>query len=206
MSSINTTIRTFVALELPGEVKAALSETSHKLSAELGPSARAVRWARPEAIHLTLQFLGEVPARMQHLIKEAIVRGCMGQGPIDLALGGLGVFPNLKRPRVVWVGLKGDDANIQALRSLQSAVSHELSEIGFKPDKVFSPHLTLGRVREQATHEEIEGIGIVVARATDQPIVTCAFRLNEVNLMRSDLRPSGSVYTKLATVLLSEGI
>jgi len=204
MTSINTTIRTFVALELPGEVKAALSETSHKFSAELGPSARAIRWTRPESIHLTLQFLGEVPVRMQHLIKEGIARGCADQGTIDLSIGGLGVFPDLKRPRVVWVGLNGDDANIQALRSLQSSVSHELSKIGFKPDKAFNPHLTLGRVREQATDEEVVGISIVVARSTDQPIVTCAFRLNEVILMKSDLRPSGSVYTKLVTVLLSQ--
>ena len=152
-----------------------------------------------------MQFLGEVPVRMQHLIKEAVARGCQNLGPIDLSLGGLGVFPNMKRPRVVWVGLNGDNVNTQALLSLQSAVSHELSKIGFKPDKAFNPHLTLGRVREQATDEDMKDIGVTVARYTDNPIVTCDFRLDEVDLMRSDLRPSGSVYTKLATVLLSEG-
>src|SRR5688572_24369859 len=146
MTSVNTTIRTFVALELPGEVKAALSEAGHKLGAELGPSARAVRWTRPESIHLTLQFLGDVPVGMKQLIKEAIARGCADRGPIELSLGGLGVFPNLARPRVIWVGLDGENESIEALRSLQSAVSSELGKIGFKPDKEFSPHLTLGRV------------------------------------------------------------
>src|SRR5687767_14865589 len=111
MSSINAKIRTFVALELPGEVKAALSETSHKLGAELGLSARAVRWTHPESIHLTLQFLGDVPVGMKHLIKEAIVRGCKSHEPIELSLGGLGVFPNLHHPRVLWVGLSGEDTN-----------------------------------------------------------------------------------------------
>jgi len=202
MSSINATIRAFVALDLPGEVKAALSDTSHRLSAQLGSYARAVRWTKPEAIHLTLQFLGDVPVGMQQLLKEAIARGCKGQRAAEVSLDGLGVFPNPKRPRVLWVGIEGDEASMNALNSLQAALSNELSALGFKPDKGFRPHLTLGRVREQATDAEIEGIGRCVAMSTDHPLVKCRFTLDEVNLMKSELRPTGSLYTPLAVVPL----
>ena len=202
MSSINATIRAFVALDLPGEVKAALSETSHRLAAQLGVHSHAVRWTKPEAIHLTLQFLGDVPIGMQQLLKEAIARGCDGQRAAEVSLDGLGVFPNPKRPRVLWVGIEGDEASMRALNSLQAAISNELSTLGFKPDKGFRPHLTLGRGREPATDAEIEYIGRCIARATDHPLVKCTFMLDEVNLVKSELRPTGSLYTPLAVVPL----
>ncbi len=202
MSSVTTTIRLFVAGELPGEVKAALNDISHQLAGQLGTTARAVRWVRPEAIHLTLQFLGDVPVGMQPLLKEAVARGCIGHDPIDLSLGGLGVFPNLKRPRVLWLGLSGEDADMPALSALQAAISRELSEIGFEPDKEFRPHLTLGRVREGASRDEIGAITRVLTSTDGHPTSAIAFTLHDVSLIKSELRPSGSVYTRVITIPL----
>ncbi len=190
------TLRLFIALELPAAVLEALTAVQDQLRAD-GPR-RAVRWTRPEGIHLTLQFLGETPAARQDTIRGALQQASQGHGPLALRAEGLGCFPNPSKPRVVWVGLTGDRP---ALEALQQAVEGALAPLGFPPEKRrFSPHLTLGRVRREAQPAEVKALGRLVQ--TNDLGLVAAWTAGTVSLMRSELRPAGAHYTCLAAVPL----
>jgi 2'-5' RNA ligase len=188
-------IRTFIAIELEEPIRAGLARVQEQLTRE--PAARIVRWTRPGGIHLTLKFLGDVPARRIEEIGQALERACVGFAPFPLTVGGLGCFPDTSRPRVVWVGVQEES---ESLARLQEAVEREVAPLGFPTEKRgFSPHLTLGRVKGASPGEarrlgelihgtEIGSLGQMSARA--------------VSLMRSDLHPSGAVYTSLRSVAL----
>ncbi len=203
MTSIDATIRSFVAIELPDEVKSVLVNVQDAMRESMGASASAVRWVRPESTHLTLQFLGDVPVRVLPAVQDAIGRGCAGTSPFSLHMGGLGVFPNQRRPRVVWVGLRSDQKDMEALHALQTSIADALKPLGFKPDKDFHPHLTLGRVREGARQDDYAAIVRAVSN-TPVPRLASPFRVDAVSLMRSELRPAGSIYTQTALFELAQ--
>lgn len=195
------TIRAFIAIELAAETKRLLGEAQEELRGSLGRAAGAVAWTRPEAMHLTLQFLGETPVSVLGGIGEGIRRACEQATPFSLRVGGLGAFPNARRPRVVWVGVEGDEGAMRALHALQGAVTSEMGPLGFKPDKSFNPHLTLGRVRERAGRDEVAAIGQALERRDAQPPPD-SFGVRGVSLIRSELLPGDSRYTQLAHVEL----
>ena len=132
-------IRAFIAIKLPDDIKEHLAFVITRLKPGL---ENAVKWVNPEAIHLTLKFLGNVPSHKIADITEAISGVAGKTGAFDLELNGCGVFPNLKWPRVAWVGLGG---NIDAIKLLQQEIDLALRPFGFTPEvREFSPHLTLG--------------------------------------------------------------
>jgi 2'-5' RNA ligase len=186
----------FVAIELPALVLSRLSDVQHALQRE--PALAALRWTRPEGIHLTLKFLGETHAARQKDIEGAIARSIEGIEPFELRLGGLGKFGSRSAPRVVWIDVAGDT---EPLRRLQSRVERELAQLRYPPEnRAFSPHLTLARVPQDRAREVAASLDGAI-RHTTAP--TEAFSVKEVALMRSDLRPSGAVYTNLFGAPLS---
>jgi 2'-5' RNA ligase len=195
-------IRAFIAIELPPPVRALLATVQEELRESLGGAERAVKWVRPDGTHLTLQFLGDVQANQIPAIRQGIERACEQAGPIGLNLERLGVFPNLRRPRVIWVGLTGSREHQQRLDRLQHAITSNMQPLGFKPDKSFKPHLTLGRVRDTATSAELAAIAEVLEYPEEQPLFETTFQVRAVSLMRSDLQPGGAVYTELAHIEL----
>jgi 2'-5' RNA ligase len=199
VSDVLPTVRAFVAIELPSNVQAVLASTQHKLAAQLGGAANAVRWTRPEGTHLTLQFLGDVPVAFTGQLENALRRASEGRHAFGLSVQGMGAFPNTRRPRVVWVGVSG---NLNALQSLAAVVSEQLSGLGYVPDKPFSPHLTLGRVRETANPNEKFAVGAALERLSVSVPTATPFKVGGISLMRSDLRQGGAVYTPLAHVEL----
>jgi 2'-5' RNA ligase len=199
------TFRAFIAIELPKDALDVLSAAQDTLRARLGRAAGAVRWVRAEGIHLTLQFLGSVPEASVEQIQQAMRAGSERVGPLTLSLSGIGAFPNPRRPRVIWVGIGGDERSLAALHALQAGVARELSVLGYMPDKQFHPHLTLGRVREDAKPDEVAAIADAVAKGAGAP-PPHSFHVNSVSLMQSDLRPGGAVYTRRAALKLSGGI
>jgi RNA 2',3'-cyclic 3'-phosphodiesterase len=194
-----STVRAFIAIELPPNVQAVLASTQHRLAEELGRASNALRWAKPEGTHLTLQFLGDVPVAFTEHLEQVLRRVCEGRRAFDLSVQGLGAFPNTKRPRVVWVGVGGD---LGALESLASAVNQQMSAQGYTPDKPFSPHLTLGRLRDNAQPNEKFAVGAALEHLSMSIPAAVSFRVNGISLMKSDLRPGGAVYTPLAHLAL----
>jgi RNA 2',3'-cyclic 3'-phosphodiesterase len=195
------TIRTFVAVELPAEIRKRLADTQAQLRGSMGGAEKAVRWSRVEGVHLTLQFLGDVPPGSIDAILGGVRAGCIGATPIDLILGSVGAFPTVEKPRVLWLGLNGDAAQLQ---TLQAGISQQLGALGYQPDKPFKPHITLGRVREHVSREELADISrslqVVAGKSTPHP----SFTVHEVSLMKSDLQPAGAVYTALGVVELGK--
>lgn len=185
-------IRSFVAIELPDEVKTALFDLQGNLKTRVPP--KAVRWVRPESIHLTLQFLGDVAPSRVEAITDALRETCANQLPFTFQLSDLGVFPNFHRPRIVWVGIIEPSGTLIAL---QKKTSLALEPLGFEPEKrPFAPHLTMGRADRRASRPELIQLGELINHSSVGTIAQVS--VNHVTLMKSDLRPSGAVYTPLA--------
>ncbi len=190
-------IRSFIAIELPEEIRQALAELQASLQIEKQPS---VKWVDPHSIHLTLKFLGSIPAARTSDITSAIEAAARGIAPFTLEVKGVGVFPNFKRVRVVWVGVEGD---ISQLRLLQQRIESGLGPLGFaRESRPFTPHLTLARVREKAPPGEQQDFGQVIASASFE--TAHHFTVSQVNLMRSQLTTEGAIYGQIATISLKK--
>ncbi len=186
--------RLFLAINLPAEVKKHLAHIQEEL-ARLGAD---VRWVRPEGIHLTLKFLGEVPDskidQITSVAEEAIRES--GLKALHLGLKGLGAFPPTGSPRVVWVGLTGD---LRELALLQKKLEEKLALLGFKEEKrPFVPHITLGRVKSsrgrKALTEEI------FRRREEEIVPAKKLLVSEIILYKSTLHPRGAIYTPLRRI------
>lgn len=183
-------IRAFVAINLPVEVRANLAELQRELkSAMLGDG---VRWTKPEQIHLTLKFLGDIAADSLEDLKSAIQRACKGITPFSLHAESLGVFPDSQKPRVIWTDVNGD-ADI--LRRLQEQIERETGKWRETEQRTFQPHLTLARVRilkpdEAAVLRE----KIRVHTATQLG----SWNVTKIDLMQSKLTGAGAEHSRLA--------
>ena len=182
-------LRLFVAIELPGEVREALGRLQHELQRR---GLEKLRWVRPEGIHLTLKFLGETPVEKVPAIEEALAGAVEGFQAHELSLEELGTFGG-SRPRVLWLDLTGD---LDAVRELQDRIEKALNALGFEREaRRWSPHVTLARVRPE-TAREVAGAIVPALSAVAPPRAVVPVR--EVSLMRSRLRPSGAVYERVA--------
>lgn len=189
--------RTFIALPLSAEVTEQLDRVQRALRRTC--PEQAVTWVKPPSIHLTLFFLGEILPEMTTPVQEALRVIARNTAPFDFSVQGAGAFPNLNRPRVIWVGL-ADPAGRLAV--LHRAVNEALATVGFKPEtRPFSPHLTLGRVKPHAPREDAQAIGQAVGKLTVGVLgQVCAA---EIIFFRSHLKPTGAEYTPLQTFPLS---
>ncbi len=178
-------IRCFVAVEMPESIQDLLTEIQEAFR----PKIERASWTRPRNIHLTLKFLGEVENNSVNQIDVSLHRTAGQQKPFSIEIGGVGAFPNLVQPRVLWVGIKR--GTIQ-LSTLASTIDDELVKLGFPNENRFHPHLTLARLKNQVNlstysklfkkFETIEGALLTV---------------DKITLVKSELRPSGAVYTPI---------
>lgn len=194
---MDNTQRIFIAIELSDPVKRWLAAARAAL--EPAVPAGTVRWVDGKGIHLTLKFLGEIPARQADEVRVAIDRAAAGAKSFSITVEGLGCFPNLNRPRVVWAGVRAQ----AELGELQSRLETELEGMGFaREERAFSPHLTLGRVRDGIPDGRRGDIGAAVAAAkTGEPV---SMEVGEISLFRSVLRPGGAEYTVLYSAPLNK--
>ena len=189
-------IRTFIAIELDETISAALADLQRRLKAKVPQGS--VRWVKPEGIHLTLKFLGDVPANRIEEVERALTQACTRFSAFSVSVGGLGCFPNPRRPRVVWVGVQEESGT---LTRLQKAIEDEMEKLGFAPEgRRFHAHLTLGRTQRRASSGDVRRLGQLVSETEIGRLGQMEARV--VSLMKSDLRPTGAVYTQLAAVKL----
>ncbi len=189
-------IRTFIAIELDDEIRSALADLQEQLKADVPRDT--VRWVKPEGIHLTLKFLGNVPASKIEEVQQALTRICAEFPPFSFSIGGLGCFPNPRRPRVVWVGVQEEEG---ILKRLQKVIEDGMAELGFpREGREFHAHLTLGRTQRRASSSDVRRLGQLVAQTEVGELGQMQVR--GVSLMKSDLKPTGAVYTRLAEARL----
>jgi len=200
-------IRAFLAVELSEDVRARITRIQQDLKSQFSremPRAVRISWVHPASIHLTIKFLGDMDEQIIEPLREALAVVFKDQCAISIPLERLGGFPSFQSPRVLWVGAaerweQGEDA--RHLIGLHQAVEGCCESLGFAPDsRPLSPHLTLARIK--AGGREF-GQVFAASAVLDRPLSLGALAVDSVALMKSDLRPTGSVYTKLWQVVLT---
>jgi 2'-5' RNA ligase len=187
-------IRSFMAVELPPSVISKLEELQDRLRA----SRADVRWVRVQGIHLTLKFFGNIEEDRIASIATAMDEATIGKTPFTISAKGLGAFPSARNPRVIWVGLQGWE---ESLLPLQREMEAKLETMGFPPEgRPYRPHLTLGRVKSLKGKENLVDL---IERERDATLGLLS--VDRIVLFKSDLRPTGPIYTPLTVRELTGG-
>ncbi len=180
-------LRSFLAAELPRPILSQIGEIQQRLRR----SRADVHWVKVEQIHLTVKFLGNIEeeraAGISSIMEEVATKRCA----FTLSVKGLGAFPSIRNPRVIWLGLHGWE---ETLAPLQKEIEEKLAVMGFEPEgRPYQPHLTLGRVKSLKEKAEL-----VDCMERDKDVDLGSFLVDRIILFKSDLRPTGPIYTPLA--------
>jgi len=192
-------VRSFVAIDLPDALRRAMEERIEALSS--ARPSRIIRWVRPEGIHLTLKFLGDVETGEMENVRNVVSEVVPRFSAFTFSASGLGCFPSFQHPRVIWVGIREQSGTLAAL---QVALEDGFAGQGFrKENRTFHPHLTLGRIRRGVRQDDQRSVGKVLKGM--QRFSLGEVHVKEVCLVSSELNPSGAVYTNLLSVALESG-
>ena len=190
-------VRSFIAVELPDELKQELGRLEAKLKSGEPPR---VKWVDPYGIHLTLKFFGNVAVDRLGDITGAMEVAAQGISSFHLEVKELGVFPNLRRVQVAWVGIGGE---VDKLGQLQQRLESNLAPLGFAPEsRPFTPHLTLARLRDQASLTERQRFGQLIVSTKFEAAHT--IEVDAISLMRSQLTREGAIYSRISLVRLEK--
>lgn len=199
-------IRAFLAVELSHELRAELATVQQELKRRIEPELKRgtrISWAQPASIHLTLKFLGDMDEQVIDPLRVAVEQAIGSQGAVMVPLERLGAFPRPENPRVLWVGPSEQwERGVEAKRiaEIHGAIEQACEGLGFlRETRPFSPHLTLARIK---MGERQVGIALAKSGLLDLPLSLGQLAVDRVVLMQSDLKPTGSVYTKLWDLLL----
>lgn len=181
-------IRSFLAIEIPETLYPPMEELQEKLK-----ETRAdVKWVSPHNMHLTLKFFGAISSEKVAQASQIIEPIVAHYQPFSISISGLGCFPSRHRPRVIWLGINTGNREITLL---QKEIEEKLSAAGFPAEeRTFTPHLTMGRVRSGRNLSDLQPL--LVANQNWQ---VGAFAVREIVLFKSDLKPTGAIYTRLRT-------
>ncbi|GAB4541999.1 MAG: RNA 2',3'-cyclic phosphodiesterase [Thermodesulfovibrionia bacterium] len=183
-------MRCFIAIDIDEGIKRSVSELQNELK---GCNAD-LRWVKPENIHLTLKFLGDVEEKRIDKIKGKLIDACARYNAFTIEIKGMGLFPDKKRPRVLWVDVRDNNSLLGIQRDIEDA----MASIGFeKEDRGFSPHLTIARFRSL---KGIEALYDKIQLHKDDSLGL--MDVKTVSLMESKLKPSGPEYRRVAEVCL----
>ena len=189
-------LRAFIAVEIPLEIREAIGRAAAPLQKGIGS---VVRWVPTETLHLTLKFLGDVSPANVDMLSQMLRAEADLFTSFDLDLSGIGSFPNLKRPRVIFIGIQAPPM----LEALQRGIESASRRLGYESEeRGFSPHLTIGRVRQNVTATEQQSIRRALEETRIDSLGTA--RVDSVHLYKSDLKPTGSVYTRLYSAPLKK--
>ena len=192
MADSEKNIRAFLAIEPPENILRKISDLQEKLKREI--SGR-INWTRPHAQHLTLKFFGDISTEDVKNICSAVQNRVTSEPSLSLKIEKLGVFPDARRPRVIWCGMAGD---VEKLSVLQKQLDSDFAGIGFPgEDRPFQAHLTLGRIKDS---HGLTGINEALIKYSS--FAAGEFNCTELILFQSRLSPQGAIYTKLAEFAL----
>ena len=190
-------LRAFIAVEISQEVHKAIETETAPLRAALDKSL--VRWAPTSNMHLTLKFLGDTSPANVEMLSQILSVEAGQHTTFEIQFKGLGVFPNPKLPRVIWIGIQAPDE----LTTLQRGIEAAAAKLGYPPEKrPFSPHLTIGRVKQNVNSGDMQKIRTALEETKIGVLGTVP--VNAVHLFKSDLKPTGAVYTRLHSALLGK--
>ena len=185
-------LRCFIAVELPEELKKNIYVYMEKLKA----TTADVKWISPENLHLTLKFLGNTQEELLKDINKRLISLAKAHDRFSLQVSGAGVFPNIKYPRVVWLGVHDSEEIIK----LQHDIDESMEGLGFKRDeKQFTPHLTIGRVKSMRNKD-----ALIKELATLKEVDFGKIEVINITLMKSELKPGGAEHFKLSEILLGK--
>jgi len=195
---MTTQFRLFISINLTPELLAMLTDLQVQLKRQL--ASQPLRWARPEGIHLTLKFLGDTETGRIEEIVRALTRAVESHQPFELGIGGLGCFPNQRKPRVLWVGVQDPNDH---LRRLAANVADAMAELGWKREnRPYTSHLTLARVKKYANNQDKQALSELLS-SVEIANNLGVLPVQTIHLMRSQLQPDGAVYSSLITVPLN---
>jgi 2'-5' RNA ligase len=183
-------IRAFIAIDLSEEIQRRLDDVVHNYKTQL--ENIPIRWVAASNIHLTLKFLGDVSVANLNMLTDMIQIEISSHHQFDISVGGAGAFPNVRQPRIIWVGVEAPSE----LTAIQNGIEATTGRLGYvREERAFSAHLTLGRVSRNATSQDVKAISKAL-EATRVGFLgaTC---VEKVHLYRSDLQPTGAVYTQI---------
>jgi 2'-5' RNA ligase len=202
-------IRVFLAIELSQELRAELAVAQQELKRNIEPEMMhdtRISWIQPAKIHLTIKFLGDMDEQVIDPLRAALDEAIGSQAAVNVPLERLGTFPRPHSPRVLWVGPSENweqGAESKRIAEIHGAIEQACEGLGFlREAKPFSPHLTLARIKMGERHV---GVALAKVGVLDRPISMNSLVVESVALMKSELKPSGSVYTKLWDVALGNG-
>ena len=188
-------IRAFIAVDLPLPTRDEIAGVVRHLASRVDGG---VRWTRPESLHLTLRFLGNIDVESVPAVSDVVSRCGATARPFEVALGGIGGFERLRAMRVIWMSVAGD---LEPLRELNGSVEDELETLGFsRESRAFRPHITLGRVRDGAPVPQRRAVADALAAV--QIDAGPMLPVESISLIRTVLTPAGSEYTRLHTARL----
>jgi len=184
-------VRTFIAIELPDQTRSDIAGVQK----DLASAGLKLRWVKPQNIHLTLTFLGDVDRHLITAICDSMNTVTRQHPSFELQPRGLGCFPGLKNPRVFWVGLSGA---LVVLKALQTDVENALTPLGFNPEKrPFRGHVTIGRIKNRLNSRKLADV-----LRSHSEFSSDIFTVQQVTLFGSELQPTGPVYTRLCAAPL----
>jgi len=199
-------IRAFLAVELSQELQAGLTAVQQALKHRIEPEMKRnmrISWAQPASIHLTMKFLGDMDEQVSDPLRAALEQAIGGQIAVNVPLERLGAFPRPQSPRVLWVGPRENwERGVEAKRiaEIHGAIEQACEGLRFlRETRPFSPHLTLARIK---VGERQVGVALAKGGVLDRPLSLGSLAVESVVLMKSELNPTGSVYTKLWDVRL----
>ena len=188
-------IRAFIAVQLPEGLKKELADLETQLKKNSPP---VIKWVDPNSIHITLKFLGEISPDSIEELMLAIEESARGIQPFQLEVRELGAFPGLDRTQILWVGIKGA---MEKIEELEKRIEAHTAQLGFpRENRPFTPHLTLGRVRDGARPNELQRIGKLFSEINFS--TSNHVDVKAIDLMKSRLTPTGAIYTCIGSVKL----
>jgi 2'-5' RNA ligase len=185
-------MRTFISIEIPEEIKNNIEKLINELKLVLTP----IKWVEKKNLHITLKFLGWVADDKLAPIEKCVTECAKGFKPFTLSFAGIGAFPDMKHPRVIWIGTK--DGSDKA-REIADCIENEASKKGFRgEEREFSPHLTIGRIKEK-----IDAGAVLKSVSEHENSEFGSFNVEHISIMKSTLRRTGPIYEEIKKVRLT---